>query len=372
MLSKGLKKVINLQPWVKIVALCLVFISVVYGAALYADKQVVDYLIEPPATSEGLGIGDANLPRAVVRYDTNHYISIIDNGYTEVTVAFFPMYPLIGKGLTALGLDTHFALITISIVFFIAATVVLYYWLDFELKKRGKKTKITAWFVLGLMAVFPTSFYLVIGYNESLFLFLLVSSLFAYRTGNYWLAGISIALLTATRVQGGALAVFFLADYLLSRQYKLQWKKLIPISMSVLGLAAYMIWQWSHFGTPFAFIEAQKYWGRLDGNIIENLIGSFRPVYLWFVPVLGLMLYAVYKKLGLSWLIFSLVFVLIPLSSGRFDSLNRYMITLPVLFLALGLWLETKPSYITTAFYISSAILLSMNVIFFFNNYWVG
>ena len=41
------------------------------------------------------------------------------------------------------------------------------------------------------------------------------------------------------------------------------------------------------------------------------------------------MLYAVYRYLGRAWLGYALVFISLPIASGRFDSLNRYMLAAP-------------------------------------------
>lgn len=212
---------------------------------------------------------------------------------------------------------------------------------------------------------------MALGYTESLFFFLIVSALYAYRSGHYILAGILTIPLTATRVQGGAIAIFFLLDYLFAKKWS-DWRKLIPVVMAPLGLIFYMIYLTHTFGDPFAFIAAQQHWGRLSGNVLSNLVGSFTPVYAWFIPVAIFGLWAIKKYLGMSWFIFSLIFILIPLSSGRLDSLNRYMLTLPPLFLALTIYSSKAPSYIKYGYVISASFLLAWSIIFFVNNYWVG
>jgi hypothetical protein len=93
---------------------------------------------------------------------------------------------------------------------------------------------------------------------------------------------------------------------------------------------------------------------------------------VWFLPVLFIGLWATYKFLGKSWFFYSLIFILIPLASGRLDSLSRYMLTLVPLFLGLALWLESKPKLVTTFYIISSAFLLAWSILLFTNNYWVA
>lgn len=357
---------------VQIALAAIIFIIGFLIVGMYADHQIHDDkggIVNTNQPANNAVEGESRLDHAILRWDSNHYTAIVENGYQANNAAFFPLYPVLVKAVTSLGISTSFSLLMVSWLFAILASIVLFYWVRFELRER--KVKISPWVTLGLVAVFPTSLFLATGYTESLFLFLVVSALYAYRTKHYLLAGVFVALSTATRVPGGALAVFFLVDYLLAKRWS-DWKKLVPVVMAPLGLIAYMIFLWHAFGNPFQFIEAQHDWGRLDGNPVENLVSSFTPVYLWFLPVLAAGLWLVYHYLGLTWLIYSLVFIAIPLLSGRFDSLNRYMLTLPPLFLAFTLYSAHAPKWLKLIFIASSAFLLAWGVILFTNGYWVA
>jgi Gpi18-like mannosyltransferase len=363
------RKVLNLRDWQKILIASVIFLMVIMGIGMYANATLYDFSLN--TASGETGRGGLSIVSSFFRYDTGEYKNIIENGYTVVTVAFFPLFPVAAKFLMTLtSLNSTWALIATSWVFFFLAAIVVFYWVRFELKERH--SHLSPWVVIGLIALFPTVFYLVSGYSESIFVFLTASSLFAYRKHHYILAAILGALSALTRVQGAAVAVFFLCDYLFSKDWS-KWKKLIPVIIAPLGVIAYMIYLHFAFGNPFEFIIAQQqYWGRLDGNVIKNLISSFRPVYAWFLPVLALGLWSIYRYLGKSWFFYSLIFILIPLSSGRLDSLSRYMLTLIPLFLGLALWLESKPRILTTFYIISSAFLLAWSILLFTNNYWVA
>lgn len=359
------------RTWLLLFIATTVFIGAILISAIYADRQIVDYRVVKN-DAKSLGIDSISLERTFVRYDSDHYRNIVNYGYDDPTrTAFFPLYPLSAYGLTMIGIPAGLALQLISTLFTIASAYILYRWLNFEI--RDHDFKISPWQVLLIIGLFPTSLYLTIGYSESLFIFLTTSSLYAYRTNRFWLAGVCIALATATRVQGGALAVFFLLDYLSrhSWRFKLD-KRIISILVAPIGLGAYMFYLNFIYGNPFQFIEAQQAWGRLSGNIIENLVNSFTPPYLWYVPVLAIMLYATKRYLGWIWFWYCLLFILIPVLSGRIDSLNRYILALPPLFLALAVWLETKPVWLRGFYLISSSMLLMWNIVFFFNGYWVG
>lgn len=351
----------------KIIAITIACLFALVAIGTYADLQIVDYTPEG-AVPININAGSDRPFHALNKWDANHYANIAENGYTANEVAFFPLYPLLVRGLTALGVPTKIALLAISWTFCLLATVVLLHWFKFELQQR--KSKLSPWVPMLIFAVFPTSFYLGLGYSESMFIFLATLALLAYRKGWYWIAAVAMAFVTATRVQGGAIAVFFLIDFLMAQ--KRDYRKLLPILCAGIGIGVYMIYLWNTFGNPFEFIAVQKNWGRLSGNPVQNLISSFTPVYLWYLPVLGLGLYATWKHLGFKWLAFSLIFILIPLASGRLDSLNRYMLALPVLFLALTLWFEQHGNKTKTAYVVSASFMLCWNIILFCNNYWVA
>lgn len=360
---------IKRTPTVALIIAAVFFIAGLSVIGIYSDRQIVDYRTDQ-TSNEPLGINQVSFIHALLRYDSNHYRNIVNHGYDSTNAAFFPLYPALVYVIhTTLGLSVDYALFAVSWFFCIAAALVMFYWLKYELTRL--KSKLSPWAVMFLISIFPTSFYFMLGYTESLFVFLTIGAIFAYRRKLYWIAGLLTALATATRVQGGVLAILFLADYLISKDWK-DWKKLIPVIMSTIGIGIYMIFLWQQFGNPFEFILAQRQWGRLNGNIATNLVDSMTPPYLWYLPVLGLMLYAVYKKLGNIWFWYCLLFIAIPISSGRIDSLNRYMLALPPLFLGFSLWLESKSQNIKLIYIASSAFLLAWNIVFFFNGYWVA
>lgn len=351
---------------VSVAAILFIIAFVVIG--MYSDRQIVDYRTDLNP-QKPLGINQISFTHALLRYDSNHYLNIVEHGYDSNNAAFFPLYPLLVSGVHRLGIPTNYALFIVSWFFCVAAAIIVFNWLKFELTRL--KSKVSPWKVMFLIVIFPTSFYFMLGYTESLFVFLTVGALYTYRREQFWIAGILTALATASRVQGGIVAIFFLVDYLIARDWK-NWKKLVPVAMSIIGIGSYMLFLWHKFGNPFEFILAQQQWGRLSGNFLTNIISSMTPPYLWYLPVLAVMLFAVYKKLGKLWFWYCVLFIAIPISSGRLDSLNRYMVSAPPLFLGLSLWLESKSQNTQLAYIVLSVFLVAWNVVFFFNDYWVA
>lgn len=350
----------------KLVLIGVAFIFLTLLTAVYANRQIVDLRFEGDA--QPLGTNSIALLPTITRYDTNHYHTIVEHGYDAIEVAFFPLYPLVVNAARSVGLATVYALPLVSWLFTIASIIVIFHWARYEL--RAVKSRLSPYWVIGLFLIFPTSLYLTIGYSESLFIFLTSLSLFAFRKNSYVVAGVAAALASATRVQGVALIVFFLLEYLTSRHRR--HIALLPVAMSAIGIGGYMSYLWVTFGNPLAFIAAQRHWGRFDSSFVGNLVSSAEPLHLWYGSVLAVMLYAVYRYLGRAWLGYALVFISLPIASGRFDSLNRYMLAAPILFIALSLWLNAKSELVRLLYIVSSAFLLAWSIVFYFNGYWVG
>jgi hypothetical protein len=369
-LPKRLNGFCQRRPYIALVAGVALFVAFVVGASVYADILTWDF---PLKGGRPVGLGfHVTVVATLAQYDAQHYLHIARAGYEFVRLtAFLPLYPLMIHVVAALTrLSYEWSALLISWLALGGAALVIYNWAKFELRNY-KVSPWAPWLLLGLLAVFPTSFYFVLPYTESLFVLLSVAALWMYRRDNYWIAAICTALATATRYQGAVLCLFFLADFVLAKQKN--WRKLIPIVLGGAGLAAYMVYLWVHFGSPLEFLQAEKDWQRLSGNVIVSLARSFTPLYLWFLGVLGVGLWGVWKYLGRAYFIYSLVFILLPLSSGRFDSINRYMLGLLPMFLAFAIMAEHKPPAVLKLFYIcSSVFLLAWSILLFANGYWVA
>jgi hypothetical protein len=353
-----------------LVVSALIFIGVVVAASVYANALVWDYF-----TNNGRAVGmgtHVSVIQTLDQYDALHYTHIAQYGYTATTdAAFPPIYPMALRGVAKIThLSYPWSGLIVSWLSLCAAAVVLYEWLALELSSR--KIKLSPWAVLGLIAIFPTSYYFALPYTESLFMLFNIGALFAYRKKQYWVAAILAALASATRYQGLVLCLFFAADYYYAKKDR-HWKKLIPVIGGVIGLAGYMIFLKIHYGSATEFLTAEQAWHRLSGSVIKNLVLSFRPVYVWFMAVLGIGLWSVWKYLGKAYFWYCLAFVLVPLSSGRFDSINRFMVCLTPMLLGLAIFGQERVSMPIRLLYIcSSVFLLAWSIMLFANGYWVA
>lgn len=132
------------------------------------------------------------------RFDTIHYQRIAASGYADPDlVAFPPLYPLSMRLVaTLLAGDTLLAGWLVSNVCALLAMVLLY-----RLAARLYDEAVARRSLIYL-ALFPTSFFLLAPYTESLFLFLALASCWLARQGRLGWAGVIGAACALTRFAG--------------------------------------------------------------------------------------------------------------------------------------------------------------------------
>jgi Gpi18-like mannosyltransferase len=136
-----------------------------------------------------------------MRWDTEWFTSIGREGYSqENSSAYLPLYPaLVGLLGRVLAGEYLLAAILISNLFLVAALALLHKLVQDHYDER------TANFALFYLVVFPTSYYLVAAYTESLFLALILAAFVLADRDRWLLAATCGALAILTRWQGAAL-----------------------------------------------------------------------------------------------------------------------------------------------------------------------
>jgi hypothetical protein len=197
------------------------------------------------------------------RWDTTWYVIIAESGYRSDprSAAFFPLYPMLIKAADkVLPGDAFLAALAISVLACYAALVVVHRLAgDLLGPELGRRT---AFYLIA----FPTGFFLIAGYNESLFIALAVGSMYAMRRQRWWLAGLLAALASASRVAGVLLFVVFVFEYLRRRDFSVRRVRpgLLWAGLAPAGLVAYAAYCWSTFDDPLFFQKQQAVWFR-DG-----------------------------------------------------------------------------------------------------------
>jgi hypothetical protein len=126
-----------------------------------------------------------NLFTAWERFDALWFLRIAADGYraTDGSAAFFPLYPVAVRIVSALlGGHPFAAGLLVSNASFLGALLVLYTLTRSELSERVARTTVV------LLCCFPTSFFFLAPYSESLFLLLAVSALWAARRRRWGIA----------------------------------------------------------------------------------------------------------------------------------------------------------------------------------------
>ena len=297
------------------------------------------------------------------KWDTAWYVNIADVGYEADSraAAFFPLYPLTVRFVrTVLFMDTFPAAMLVSTVCALVALILVHRFVTEAVDSDHARR--TTWYLLG----FPTGFYLVAAYNESMFIALLVGALYCMRRGHWWTAGVLAGFSGATRMIGVVLGLAFVYEYL--RQRGFSWRKVgwdaLAVTLVPVGLALYMLYLWDTFGDAMYFNEAQKSWFR-DGyqapwTTIADTWELIATSASWLDPntvrniynLLTVLLGAVFLVLALvgPWklgrenaylVIFSVFVILVPVLSPihnyyPLSSMLRYVLECLPIFMVLG------------------------------------
>jgi hypothetical protein len=207
------------------------------------------------------------------RWDAPHYLDVAVHGYMEhdpgitptyskfgdldLFIVFYPLYPwLVG----AIYWVVNQPLVSAFLVTGVASLLVapLLYRLV-RLEEGPGVAMRAAWFLL----VFPTAYFLHIGYTEALFLALTLGSFLAARTGRWWLAGALGGLAALTRVNGLVLVPALLAEAATQwferppeeRKLRPEW---LAIGLVPAGFAVYLGVNLAVYHDAFAFLRIQE------------------------------------------------------------------------------------------------------------------
>lgn len=166
--------------------------------------------------------------RSLAVWDSGWYENIVENGYRSTippvtkdllsNVAFFPGYPVLARAIReVLGIETRIALLVTAQL---ASWVLWTYMLLFL--RRWRASGVLAMNVMLLILFFPSAFYLVAGYSESLFIASMLGFLYwstDARKYAWLLAAAHGFVMSATRLVGLPLVV-------------------IPVILTLLGASA--------------------------------------------------------------------------------------------------------------------------------------
>jgi hypothetical protein len=301
-----------------------------------------------------------------LRKDAYWYTQIAIHGYYNarglpLTANFFPLFPLsvsIAQHFTGLffGSNSYLAAsLVVSWVAFLAACVLLFRLVS---DRFGDQTAYLAVLLLGL---FPFSFYFGAPFTEAVYVACALLAFLGIDRGNWWLAGAGALLAGVTRptglIIGLVVVVAYVVDWLRTR-HRLRWD-ILSLALVPLGLAAFAVYCWIHFGNPFAYVVASSsvvWQEHLQTAGIKYLIsvlihpnswihGSLLDfIYALLILSVLAVCYPIYRLLGLSYAVFTFLSCVAPvLEFSSIKSTGRYVSVLFPVFIVLAYALRTRP-----------------------------
>jgi Gpi18-like mannosyltransferase len=277
-------------------------------------------------------------------FDSQWYQKLAKEGYpkrhftdnTQETWGYMPLYSITLKLFSWLfGGNLFYTGIFVSNCFSLLGLFIIYK-LAHEKFNSGLDT-------VTLMLTCAGSFYLSIVYAEGLFVFLTALVFYLSHKKKYGWAVIIAGLASVTRIQG-CLLFIVPAIEIITYHLRTCYKYIPAFIVSLLPMAALMLYLNNTCGEPLAFIKIQHAWGSADLFPMQGFIHLFSPDFpgssiinaLFWVMIVGLVLVS-YRKLPLSYVLFTIAYFLLSVSNEVVYGTTRYMLGVLPLFFAVSL-----------------------------------
>lgn len=355
-------------------------------------------------------------------WDSDFYERIAVFGYnTPHAIAFFPLFPLLVRGLMTLGLPFLVAGTLVNNLAFLAALIFIHNWVA-----TSHSRSIARWTTV-VLTLFPLSIFDTVIYSEGLYLLFSAVALRAFEQKRYWWVVLGGSLATATRPTAIALIPAFL---IVSWREGRKLKAYVASLATGLGVFFYSLYCQIYFQDALAFIRVQKAWQPAQDffgqdwlkMLMQVAVGTrnwqrgtivdvWHPLIIGVICVSSYLLWKSRFKLrgyGLCFLIFVLwlvagnplintaiafggIYLLwyfrsqlsntlvtygicsyaVILSTGRTTSVERYVYAIISVAVSLGIVLSRYPrtGYIVSAFF---ALLLILYSLRFAQHLWVA
>jgi Mannosyltransferase (PIG-V) len=221
-----------------------------------------------------------NLVTAWERFDGLWFLRIATGGYVDGdgSAAFFPLYPLVIRFLSpVLGGHPLAAALLVSHLAAYGALAVLYFLTASEWDERVARRTVL------YMAVFPTSFFLLSPYSESLYLLLVLVCLWGARRGRWTVAGLAGAGAAATRNLGVLLVLPLVVEAFHRWREDGAGRRLVTSlawsAVVVVGLVSYLAFWRSLSGDALAPLHQQATWQREASFPIATVVRGTREAF---------------------------------------------------------------------------------------------
>ncbi|MEO8252599.1 MAG: glycosyltransferase family 39 protein [Chloroflexota bacterium] len=211
-------------------------------------------------------------------WDAPHYLDVVvfgyratdagdlfgPNGYRSVWpgdlplyIVFYPLFPWVTALVNVLVNDPLVSAFVVTTLASLFVAPLLY-----RLVRHDEEPAVAmraAWFLL----IYPTAYFLHIGYTEALFMALVLGSFLAARNERWWLAGVLGGLAALARVNGLILIPALSAEAFTQwlqrppeeRRLRVEW---LAIGLVAVGFGIYIGVNQVVYHDPFAFLQIQR------------------------------------------------------------------------------------------------------------------
>jgi hypothetical protein len=292
------------------------------------------------------------------RWDTTWYAKIAIQGYrADDAIAFPPLYPVLMRSVAAFtGGDYVLAALLVSNFAGLIAFILLYKLVQQEFGQDvANRTLI-------ILALFPTAYYFVAGYTESLFLALVLGAWLAAANKMWVYAGVLCFFAALTRLQGAVLCfpMAWMAYIQLRERGFMRLLHRVPAVIGApLGTASYLAFlainnlgsletvyarQWGLY-TKMPWEAIESYFDRLSKGVttgFENnsavalLVFAILMLFVTFMPKFK-MAYKLYV-----WATLGMVLLRYHENAAQFESVSRYVLVLFPCFIAAAMLMRRK------------------------------
>lgn len=315
-------------------------------------------------------------------WDGGWYRSIAEVGYASLpgeALRFFPLFPLLGRGLGWALLDhSGVALVILANVAALVAGALLHR-LALRETNDGDLAARASWY----LALFPASLALVLPYGESVLLVAAIGMFLGLRSQRWWVVvplGIVAGL---TRPLGVLLILPAAIEAARGFRSAPRSERVARVSAVVapgIGAAAYLVWTERVYGgflLPFDVQSARRLRGATV-DPITHIVDAFGDalgsrqfgavLYLCWVAIFLAVLVAVARRFAASYTAYAAAVILLGLTAENYGSFERYTYaTFPVI---LGVAVLTRRKDVDRAVVtLGAAGLLALGVLAFVGKY---
>ena len=343
------------------------------GAAVTLLWAPIRDVAGQPPFRAWLGVGDW-LFGTFAQWDAVWFLHIAEHGYDrEETTAFFPVYPLVVRGVSEVLRSEVAAGVLVSLASGAVAVLVLHRLARPLLGEAGARDSVL------LFTLYPIAFVFTAAYSEGLFLACAIGSLLAGTQRRALLAGLLGGLACGTRLVGLALLPALIVQ--LWPRSRRELPHLAPLLLLPAVVGAYALYLDRHVGDAWAFVHAQgAHWNRhvheagpLSGlwlgvksgyqgavEILRHLPraphgafehrdqwASWNVVHLVLLAAALWLTWIAWRRLGAALALYSLTLIVIVLTSPAdlvpLVSLPRFLLADFPLFMVLAALSATRP-----------------------------